>query len=65
MTEKTLTYDALGIAPADIYGQMGYGDAQPDEATMRETEAVVAEVCQWLRPRFCYLVAGELPPFDL
>ena len=42
MTEKLLTYDQLGVAPANIYEQMGYRDAQPDEATVAETAAIVA-----------------------
>ena len=37
MTHKILTFDDLGITLADIYGQMGYHDALPDEATQRET----------------------------
>lgn len=65
MTEKTLTYEELGIAQADVYEQMGYRGAEPDEATRRETEAVCAEVGEWLRPRFCYLVMREEPAFAL
>ncbi len=65
MTEKTLTYDDLLIAPADIYDQMGYHGTEPDAATRRETMAVVGDVSQWLRARFCYLVSPQLPPFDM
>lgn len=59
MTEKELTYDELGITLEHVYGQMGYGDAVPDEATAAETLAVIDEVQGWLRPRFCYFVTGE------
>ena len=65
MTEKTLDYDALRITPADLYEQMGYHGVLPDEATQRETEAVVRDVRQWLRPRFCYFVKRQLPAFDM
>ena len=65
MTEKTLTYGDLGITPADVYGQMGYQQALPDEATERETVAVIGEVRPWLQPQFCYLVMRELPDLDM
>ncbi|MBQ7510966.1 MAG: methionine synthase [Prevotella sp.] len=65
MTQKTLDYDALGITPADVYEQMGYHGAEPDEATRCETYAVIREVTPWLRPRFCYQVVRERPAFDM
>jgi len=65
MTGKTLTYDELRITPADVYEQMGYRDAVPDDMTQRETQAVINEVYTWLQPQFCYLVEAVLPPFDL
>jgi hypothetical protein len=65
VTEKTLTYDELKITLADIYEQMGYHDAQPDEATQQETQLIINEVRQWLRPQFCYLVVPEQPDFDM
>jgi len=65
MTEKTLTYNDLGIEPAHLYEQMGYHDQTPDAATMSEAEAIVSEVRSWLCPRFCYFVVSALPPFDV
>lgn len=65
MTQKLLTYDDLGITPAMVYEQMGYHDTEPDEATQRETLAVIDEVRLWLQPQFCYLVTAQLPPFDM
>lgn len=65
MTQKTLDFDALGITPADVYEQMGYHGAEPDEATRCETYAVIREVTPWLRPRFCYQVVRERPAFDM
>lgn len=65
MTQKTLTYDDLRLALADVYEQMGYRDVLPDEATQRETQSVIDEVRPWLRPRFCYLVLSEQPAFDM
>ena len=65
MTQKVLTYDELKITLADIYEQMGYHDAEPDEVTQRETQAVVDDVRQWLRPKFCFFVMSELPTFHM
>lgn len=44
MTKHELQYDDLGISPSDVYEQMGYGEAVPDEATVSETLAILAEV---------------------
>lgn len=65
MTQKTLTYEQLGITAAEVYEQMGYHDAEPDEATQRELQAIVDDVRCWLRPQFCYKVVRELPSFDM
>lgn len=65
MTEKTLTYDELQITLPDIYEQMGYHDAEPDVATQRETQTIVDEVRNWLRPQFSFFVTRELPVFDM
>lgn len=65
MTEKTLTYEDLQITLADVYEQMGYHDAEPDEMTQQETQAIVDDVRQWLQPQFCFFVIRELPDFDM
>ena len=65
MTHKTLTYADLQINSADIYEQMGYHGAEPDAATCQETQIVIQEVSQWLRPEFCFFVVRELPDFDM
>ena len=65
MTEKTLSFDRLGITPADVYAQMGYHGEQPDAATQGETAAVLGDVRPWLSPRFCFFVTRELPAFHL
>ena len=65
MTEKILTYHDLRITPADVYEQMGYHDAEPDEVIKAELTRIVNEVCQWLRPRFSYFVVSVQPPFDM
>ncbi len=65
MTQKTLDYDSLAITLADVYEQMGYHGAEPDEVTQRETTEVIGEVRQWLRPMFCYQVVREQPVFDM
>ena len=65
MTEKTLSFEELGITPADVYEQMGYHDAQPDKATQQETAMILKEVSQWLRPRFSYFVMNKQPDFEM
>ena len=65
MTEKILTYNDLRIAPADVYEQMGYHDAEPDEVTKAELTRIITEVSQWLRPRFSYFVVSVQPAFDM
>ena len=65
MTEKALTYDELQITLRDIYEQMGYHDAEPDVATQRETQTIVDEVRNWLRPQFSFFVVRDLPAFDM
>lgn len=65
MTQKTLTYDDLRITPANVYEQMGYHDAEPDEATRIETLAIIDNIRAWLHPRFCFLITSDLPSFDM
>ena len=65
MTEKTLSFEELGITPADVYEQMGYHDAQPDKATQQETAMILKEVSQWLRPQFSYFVVNKQPDFKM
>lgn len=65
MTEKTLSFEELGITAADVYEQMGYHDAQPDKATQQETATILKEVSQWLRPRFSYFVVNKQPDFEM
>lgn len=65
MTEKKLAYDDLLITPADVFEQMGYRGALPDDATQQETRTVMEEVQQWLCPQFCYFVVQELPSFEM
>ena len=61
MTQKTLTYDSLAIIPEDIYQQMGYHGAPPDEMTQTETAYIIGAVREWLHPQFCFFVMNELP----
>ena len=65
MTQKTLDYNELKITLADVYEQMGYHDAEPDEATQQETQAIVDDVRRWLRPQFCFFVLREQPAFEM
>ena len=65
MTHKTLTFDELRITLADVFEQMGYHEAVPDETTQNETQAIVDDVRRWLRPQFCFFIVRELPAFDM
>ena len=65
MTLKHLSFKDLAITLADVYVQMGYGDAMPDEQTQCETQAVVDDVRHWLRPQFCFFVSRDLPAFHM
>lgn len=65
MTQKTLTYEQLKITLADIYEAMGYHGTQPDDSTVQETGAIVDDVREWLRPRFCFFVMRDLPDFEM
>ena len=65
MTEKTLTYDDLQITLADVYEQMGYHDAQPDEATQQETASVIDAVRNLVTPRFSFFVVRDCPDFQM
>ncbi len=65
MTQKVLTYAELGITMADVYGAMGYKDAEPDETTRQETLYIINKVSQLLRPQFCFSVITSLPAFNM
>lgn len=65
MTHKTLSYDDLQITLADIYEQMGYRDALPDEATQKETASIINNVRAMVRPEFCFFVLRERPDFEI
>lgn len=65
MTKKELRYENLGISLSELYEQMGYEQAVPDEATVKETDIIIAEVKGFLRPRFCFFVQRELPDFTI
>ena len=65
MTQKTLTYEQLKITLTDIYEAMGYHGTQPDNATVQETEAILDDVREWLRPQFCFFVMRERLDFEM
>lgn len=65
MTKKELRYEDLSISLSEIYEQMGYEQAVPDEATVKETDIIIAEAKGFLRPRFSFFVQRELPDFAI
>ena len=65
MTNKELRYEDLGISLSELYEQMGYEQAVPDEATVKETDMIIAEVKGFLRPRFSFFVQRDLPDFAI
>ena len=56
MFEKQLTYDDLDLDDRELYFQMGYGDALPDDGVRRETEEMKRTVREILHPRFGFVV---------
>lgn len=56
MITQELTYPDLNITPAEIYEQMGYGNAVPDGDVQAETERMIQRVQKILRPRFCFFI---------
>lgn len=65
MTKKELRYEDLGISLSELYEQMGYEQAVPDEVTVKETDMIIAEAKGFLRPRFSFFVQRELPDFAI
>lgn len=65
MTKKELRYEDLGISLSELYEQMGYEQAVPDEATVKETDMIIAEAKGFLRPRFSFFVQREIPDFAI
>ncbi len=65
MTKKELRYEDLGISLSELYEQMGYEQAVPDKATVKETDMIIAEAKSFLRPRFSFFVQRELPDFAI
>ena len=56
MITQELTYPDLNITPAEIYEQMGYGDALPDADVQAETERMISRVKEILRPQFSFFI---------
>lgn len=56
MIETTLSYNGLDISSADIYEQMGYGNAIPDEATAKETLTMLWEINGIVNARYCFFI---------
>ena len=65
MNTKVLSYDELKIEAADVYEQMNYHGALPDEVTQQETLAVIEEVRACAQPQFCFQVVRDCPPFEM
>ena len=65
LTQKTLDYEILQIALADVYEAMGYRGVLPDEATQRETLAIINKVRACIKPQFCFFVVRQLPEFQM
>jgi hypothetical protein len=63
MTEHTLTWDHLQLLPSDLYTEMGYGDATPDDDVRKEVDHLLGRAAQLARPLFAYLpMDGTLLP---
>lgn len=62
MSEKELDFDSLGICFEDVCRQMGYPDGAADASVCYETDRIVSDVRQWVRPRFAYITRPDIPP---
>ncbi len=60
MTQKECAFETLHIRPEDVYVEMGYGGALPDEQVVREVAWALEDVAKVTRPRFCYRVVQGL-----
>ena len=56
MITQELTYPDLNITAAEIYEQMGYGNALPDADVQAETERMISRVKEILRPQFSFFI---------
>lgn len=56
MITQELTYPDLNITAAEIYEQMGYGDALPDADVQAEAERMISRVKEILRPQFSFFI---------
>lgn len=56
MISRRLSFADLDIAPSEVYTQMGYGGAIPDDATIEETSAMLAKAAEVTHPQFCFFV---------
>jgi len=65
MTTRELFYDALRIAPAEVFRQMGYGEATPDERIANETRCIIDAARGVVKARYAFFVTRELPAFHL
>lgn len=54
MLEQSVCFEDLCFTPTELYEAMGYGNATPDEMTVNESEAIIREVKEWIRPSFSF-----------
>ncbi len=52
-----LSFNDLHISPAEIYSQMGYGNAIPDNNVVSEMVEMLKRIKTILRPKFCFVIA--------
>ena len=57
MTFNELIYTDLHLPLNDVFEQMGYGDALPDDDVLSEVRTVEAMVAETARPKYCFTIA--------
>ncbi|MCD8203471.1 MAG: methionine synthase, partial [Prevotella sp.] len=52
-----LSFNDLHISPSEIYSQMGYGNAVPDNKVVSEMVEMLKRIKEILIPKFCFFIA--------
>ncbi len=52
-----ISFNDLHISPSEIYSQMGYGNAIPDNKVVSETVEMLKRTKAVLLPKFCFIIA--------
>ncbi|MCD8291796.1 MAG: methionine synthase [Prevotella sp.] len=60
MNIHELSFNDLHISPSEIYSQMDYGDAVPDNKVVTEMVEILKRIKEILRSKFCFVIADGM-----